>query len=197
MRYHATSGESERIYTTHPREYPVGGRKALNVTPWAERVLTRQQPYLGRTPADVQSVFFDHDLIASLGCGSVLNLPVVWDGRTLGTINLLHEEGWYDDGDCRRGAAVRRPGHRRVSHAGEDLAMSGFADYEAYDALGLAGLVRQGKVTPVELLDAAIARVEARNAKVNAVDDAALRLRRARPSPRGYPTGRSAACPSS
>ena len=47
--------------------------------------------------------------------------------------------------------------------------MSGFADYEAYDALGLAGLVRQGKVTPVELLDAAIARVEARNAKVNAV----------------------------
>src|SRR4029453_901655 len=69
----------------------------------------------------------------------------------------------------RRGAAVRRPGHRRVSHAGEDVAMSGFADYEAYDARGLAGLVRQGKVTPVELLDAAIARVEARNAKVNAV----------------------------
>src|SRR4029453_19669219 len=32
MRYHARSGESERIYTTHPREYPVGGRKALNVT---------------------------------------------------------------------------------------------------------------------------------------------------------------------
>jgi hypothetical protein len=63
-------------------------------------VLTRQQPYLGRTPADVQSVFFDHALIASLGCGSVLNVPVVWDGRTLGTINLLHEEGWYDDGDA-------------------------------------------------------------------------------------------------
>ena len=25
MRYHARTGESERIYTTHPREYPVGG----------------------------------------------------------------------------------------------------------------------------------------------------------------------------
>jgi hypothetical protein len=99
MRYHAASGESERIYTTHPREYPVGGRKTLNVTPWAERVLKRQQPYLGRTPTDVQSVFFDHALIASLGCGSVLNLPVVWNGRTLGTINLLHEAGWYDETD--------------------------------------------------------------------------------------------------
>ena len=47
--------------------------------------------------------------------------------------------------------------------------MSGFADYEAYDALGLAGLVRQGRVSPTELLDASIARVEARNSKVNAV----------------------------
>jgi len=32
MRYHARTGESERIYTTHPREYPVGGKKALNPT---------------------------------------------------------------------------------------------------------------------------------------------------------------------
>jgi transcriptional regulator with GAF, ATPase, and Fis domain len=100
MRYHERTGESERIYTTHPREYPVGGRKPLNPTAWTEQVLKRQRPYLGRTPADVQTVFFDHALIASLGCGSVLNLPVVWDGRVLGTINLLHEANWYDDTDA-------------------------------------------------------------------------------------------------
>jgi len=100
MRYHERTGESERIYTTHPREYPVGGKKPLNPTAWTEQVLRRQQPYLGRTPADVEAVFFDHALIASLGCGSVLNLPVVWDGRVLGTINLLHEAGWYDESDA-------------------------------------------------------------------------------------------------
>jgi hypothetical protein len=99
MRYHADSGDSERVYTTHPRDYPVGGRKPLNPTAWTEQVLRRQQPYLGRTAAEVRAVFFDHALIAALGCGSVLNLPVVWDARTLGTINLLHEEGWYDEGD--------------------------------------------------------------------------------------------------
>lgn len=99
MRHHERTGESERIYTTHPREYPVGGKKPLNPTAWTEQVLRRQRPYLGRTPADVRTVFFDHELIASLGCGSVLNLPVVWDGRVLGTINLLHEAGWYDDTD--------------------------------------------------------------------------------------------------
>jgi len=99
MRYHADSGDSERVYTTHPRDYPVGGRKPLNPTAWTEQVLRRQQPYLGRTAAEVRAVFFDHALIAALGCGSVLNLPVVWDARTLGTINLLHEEGWYDERD--------------------------------------------------------------------------------------------------
>lgn len=47
--------------------------------------------------------------------------------------------------------------------------MSGFADYEHYDAVGLADLVRRGKVTPTMLLDAAVERVEARNGTVNAV----------------------------
>ena len=47
--------------------------------------------------------------------------------------------------------------------------MAGFAEYERYDGLGLAGLVKAGHVTPEELLDAALARVEARNSVVNAV----------------------------
>jgi Asp-tRNA(Asn)/Glu-tRNA(Gln) amidotransferase A subunit family amidase len=47
--------------------------------------------------------------------------------------------------------------------------MRGFAEYEQYDGLGLAELVRRGQVAPAELLDAAIERVEARNPRVNAV----------------------------
>lgn len=47
--------------------------------------------------------------------------------------------------------------------------MSRFKEYEAHDALGLADLVRRKHVTPDELLDAAIERVEARNPAINAV----------------------------
>ena len=47
--------------------------------------------------------------------------------------------------------------------------MSGFAEYDAYDALGLAELIRDKEVTPEEVLEAAIARVEARNPAYNAV----------------------------
>ncbi len=47
--------------------------------------------------------------------------------------------------------------------------MAGFAEYEDYDGLGLAGLVKSGAVSASEVLDAAIERVEARNPVVNAV----------------------------
>ena len=52
---------------------------------------------------------------------------------------------------------------------GEGEKLKAFADYEQYDALGLAGLVKSGKVLPAELLESAIERVEARNGAVNAV----------------------------
>src|SRR6267143_2489514 len=47
--------------------------------------------------------------------------------------------------------------------------MGGFAEYERHDGLGLATLVARREVKSEELLDAAIARVEARNPVVNAV----------------------------
>lgn len=47
--------------------------------------------------------------------------------------------------------------------------MGGFAEYDDYDALGLAALVAAGEVSPGELLDEAIARLEAVNGTLNAV----------------------------
>ncbi|MDE3116240.1 MAG: amidase [Pseudomonadota bacterium] len=44
-----------------------------------------------------------------------------------------------------------------------------FAEYDQYDASGLAHLVRQGAVSPAELVDEAIARIERHNPTLNAV----------------------------
>jgi amidase len=46
---------------------------------------------------------------------------------------------------------------------------NGFAAYDDHDALGLAELVRKGEVSPLELCDEAIARIEAVNPTINAV----------------------------
>ncbi len=120
--HHPSTGESERFYSSKPKEYPVGGRKPFNSTFWAQQVLIEHRPFIGRSAADIAAVFYDHALIHSLGCDSVINLPVVHDKRLLGTINVLNEAAWFDDSDVPLGLALRGAGDpglpdgQRVSH---------------------------------------------------------------------------------
>jgi hypothetical protein len=114
---HPGANQSQRYYSNQAESYPVGGRKPINQTHWFDRVLGRGECYIGRTYGDIKDVFFDHELIRSLGCESVLNIPVRWDGRSIGTINLLHEAGWYDEADipvAKMFAALAAPGIMKV-----------------------------------------------------------------------------------
>ena len=106
--HHPGLRQSQRFYTNKPREYPVGGRKPVTDSPWMQRVLEYGEPYIGRTADDIREVFFDHELILSLGCESVLNMPVRWRGQTIGTLNLLAEAGRYSEADV---APVRLIAH--------------------------------------------------------------------------------------
>ena len=47
--------------------------------------------------------------------------------------------------------------------------MAGFKEYDEFDALGLAGLVKKGEVSASELLEESIARTEKVNPRINAV----------------------------
>ena len=60
-----------------------------------------------------------------------------------------------------------------------------FKEYGDYDALGLAGLIRERKVSAPDVLEAALARAEAVNAKLNAIITPVRKKRS---------TGRSPAC---
>ena len=81
----------QRVYSSNPSAYPVGGAKEMGPTPWGELVIRGQQPYLGRDAHDIRWAFPDHALISSLGLASVVNLPVVYDGTTIGVTAMLHE----------------------------------------------------------------------------------------------------------
>jgi amidase len=61
-----------------------------------------------------------------------------------------------------------------------------FTEYDDYDATGLARLVRERQVSPEQLLEAAIARVEQRDPKINAVVNKMY--------DQAFPTGRCAVC---
>jgi GAF domain len=87
--------EVARVYSNRPAEYPVSGRKPMGQTPWGELVLKDRKPHLGRDREGIRWAFFDHALIESMGLGSVINIPVVYDGACLGTVNLLDAEHHY------------------------------------------------------------------------------------------------------
>ena len=93
------AGEIRRAYSTMPDAYPEGDAKPITGSPWMQQVLVRGEPYIGHDREDIRTVFFDYELIWSLGCESVLNLPVRWNGHVIAVLNLLHEAGWYDAAD--------------------------------------------------------------------------------------------------
>jgi len=98
MRHDSAAGRNRRVHSSDPASYPVSGYKPVNWDhPWAQRVLARGQPWVGRSATDIAWAYPDHETIASLGLASAMNLPVRWGGRTLGTVNLLHEAGHYED----------------------------------------------------------------------------------------------------
>jgi transcriptional regulator with GAF, ATPase, and Fis domain len=87
----------QRVYTNNPASYPVGGTKPMSSSPWSDRVMKDGAVYIGRTREDIKAAFFDYELIWSLGCESVINVPIRWRGETLGTFNLLHQAGYYTE----------------------------------------------------------------------------------------------------
>jgi hypothetical protein len=87
--------EVARIYSNRPAEYPVSGRKPMGPTPWGAHVMQGRKSYLGRDKDAIRWAFFDHELIISMGLGSVINVPVLYDAQVIGTINLLAPEHHY------------------------------------------------------------------------------------------------------
>ena len=76
----------------------MGGEKPIRRESELYRLVVQQGvPRVCRDRQDVVRAFPDHDLILSLGCESAVNVPVRWDGRTLGALNLLHGAGHYGE----------------------------------------------------------------------------------------------------
>lgn len=89
----------QRFWSSDEKAYPLTGRKRVGPTPWGEVVLKGKAPYLGLDADAIRWAFADHELIASLGLGSVINIPIVHEGRLLGTMNILHGENHFSERD--------------------------------------------------------------------------------------------------
>lgn len=95
---HATK-DVERVYTSNPLAYPVGGRKQKQDTEWGAQVLDRGEALICHSPADIERVFADHALIFSLGIGGMINVPVLFANRSMATMNVSHAGDRFSEAD--------------------------------------------------------------------------------------------------
>ena len=96
----------ERVHTSMPAIYSVGGRKRKAQTQWADHVLREMKPFRASCPEEIRATFDDHQTILDLGIGSILNIPIVFQRRCVGTMNLCHNAGWYRQEDESAGVLL-------------------------------------------------------------------------------------------
>ena len=80
--------EVERLYSSQPAAYPVGGRKKKQDTHWGKKTIDQGELYICHGRADIERTFFDHTLILSMGIGGMVNVPVMLLGRCVASLSI-------------------------------------------------------------------------------------------------------------
>ena len=75
--------------------YPCSGTKPIESNAWFDVVHGRREMFVANTLAEIAQVFPDHELIGKLGCGSVVNLPIILGNKLQATMNILDREHHY------------------------------------------------------------------------------------------------------
>jgi len=85
------------MYSSRAGVLPTGKPHPATTLSWNDLVISRGQPFIGCDTDDLRWAYDDAGQFTELGCGSVLNVPVVVKGETVGLVSLMHEAGWYRD----------------------------------------------------------------------------------------------------
>ena len=89
MRHDAAASSVERLYSSDRQAYPVGGRKLKRDTGWSRAVLAEHRVLVSAGDAAIRESFDDHAIIFGLGLHSCVNVPLVSEGKCVGTLNVL------------------------------------------------------------------------------------------------------------
>src|SRR4051812_36995961 len=92
---------SVRLYSSEP-SYRVGGLKQHLSGAWSEAVLDRRSVFLTHDVAALRANFPDAAAIEATGCGSIVAAPIIHQDAVVGTMNLWHQDGYYDNAKALR-----------------------------------------------------------------------------------------------
>ena len=114
-------GVAARVFSDDPIPYPVGGEKPILDTIWTDTVLGQQETFVGNTIEELAIVFPDWEKIQSLGLESCLNLPIVVNGKVLGTLNCLNVAGHFTPERIAAANQLKLPGAAVLLLAAQDI----------------------------------------------------------------------------
>lgn len=101
LRYDEAEACVVRLHSSNEAGYPVGGKKPLSKITASHAALDSGEVFLAADRAAVKEAFFDHELIFSLGATAILNAPIRYAGKRLGTLNFCGVEGTYGAAEVR------------------------------------------------------------------------------------------------
>src|SRR5437764_1034429 len=98
MRHDDAASTVERVYSSNPQAYPVGGRKVKQESDWSRHVLAEHRGLDSRGDDAIRKHYNDHPIIFGLGLHSCVNVPLVSAGKCIGTLNVLRAQAeWSED----------------------------------------------------------------------------------------------------
>jgi GAF domain-containing protein len=108
MRYDRATESVERLYSSNPQAYPVGGRKLKKDSDWSRHVLAERRVLVSAGDDLIRQHYSDHATIFGLGLHSCVNVPLVRDGACIGTLNTLRPQAEWsaDDVAAARGLGL-------------------------------------------------------------------------------------------
>src|SRR3954451_14207600 len=97
MRHDEAASTVERIYSSNPQAYPVGGRKVKQESDWSRHVLVERRVLVSTGDDAIRKHYNDHAIILGLGLHSCVNVPLASAGKCIGTLNVLRGEAEWSD----------------------------------------------------------------------------------------------------
>jgi GAF domain-containing protein len=98
MRHVEAEQMVERLYSSVPSAYPVGGRKLKRDSAWSRHVLVEHRVLVSAGDEALKEHYVDHATITGLGLHSCVNVPLVSQGQCVGTMNVCAPQTeWSED----------------------------------------------------------------------------------------------------
>ena len=106
MRHDEAASTVERVYSSNPQAYPVGGRKLKQDSDWSRHVLVDHRVLVSAGDDAIRKHYNDHAIIFGLGLHSCVNVPLVSGGKCIGTLNVLRAQADWSEADVALARAL-------------------------------------------------------------------------------------------